>query len=54
MAPLGILHYLKILQPYTIMEKKDIIKLGLAVVLIAAGTVLKNSALKEKGDKLIK
>jgi len=36
------------------MSKKTLVKLGLAVVLITAGTVLKNSALKEMGGKLIK
>lgn len=36
------------------MDKKNLVKLGLAVVLITAGAVLKNSALKEMGDKLIK
>lgn len=41
-------------QKKVVMEKKTIVKLGLAVVLITAGAVLKNSALKEMGSKLIK
>ncbi len=36
------------------MDKKVIIKLGVAVILITAGTVLKNHALREMGQKLIK
>ena len=36
------------------MDKKNLVKLGLAVVLITAGSVLKNSALKSMGSKLIK
>lgn len=36
------------------MNKKNIVKLGLAVALITAGAVLKNSALKSMGSKLIK
>ena len=36
------------------MSSKTIIKLGVAVILITAGTVLKNSAIKEMGNSLIK
>ncbi len=36
------------------MSKKVIIKLGVAVILITAGTVLKNSAIREMGNSLIK
>lgn len=36
------------------MNTKVIIKLGVAVILITAGTVLKNSAIKEIGNSLIK
>lgn len=36
------------------MDKKVIIKLGVAVILITAGTVLKNQAIREMGQKLIK
>lgn len=36
------------------MDPKTIIKLGVAVVLITAGTVLKNKALKDMAKNLIK
>ncbi len=36
------------------MNKVVIVKLGVAVILITAGTVLKNHALREMGQKLIK
>ena len=39
---------------HIVMDKKNLVKLGLAVVLITAGAVLKNSALKSMGSKLIK
>ena len=35
------------------MDKKNLFNLGLAVVLITAGAVLKNSALISMGSKLI-
>lgn len=36
------------------MNKAVIVKLGVAVILITAGTVLKNQAIKEMGQNLIK